>query len=45
MGAARITVEFELDVDLEAAANDVRDRVSRSLRKTYRWTLTRRSWP
>ena len=31
-GRSTITVEFELDVDLEAAANDVRDRVSRSLR-------------
>jgi multidrug efflux pump len=29
-GRSSITVEFELDVDLEAAANDVRDRVSRS---------------
>jgi multidrug efflux pump len=32
-GGANITVEFELGVDLEAAANDVRDRVSRSLRQ------------
>ncbi len=31
-GRSTITVEFELDVDLDAAANDVRDRVSRSLR-------------
>lgn len=31
-GRSTITVEFELDVDLEAAANDVRDRVSRSIR-------------
>ena len=31
-GRSTITVEFELDVDLEAAANDVRDRVSRSVR-------------
>jgi hydrophobe/amphiphile efflux-1 (HAE1) family protein len=31
-GRSTITVEFNLDVDLEAAANDVRDRVSRSLR-------------
>ena len=30
--SSRITIEFELDRDLEAAANDVRDRVSRSLR-------------
>jgi multidrug efflux pump len=28
-----ITVEFELDVDLEAAANDVRDRVARAKKK------------
>lgn len=31
-GRSTITVEFELDVDMEAAANDVRDRVARSLR-------------
>src|SRR5690606_23094315 len=31
-GRSSITVEFELDVDLEAAANDVRDRVSRPIR-------------
>jgi multidrug efflux pump len=31
-GRSTVTVEFELDVDLEAAANDVRDRVSRSIR-------------
>ncbi len=30
-GRSSITVEFGLDVDLETAANDVRDRVSRSL--------------
>jgi multidrug efflux pump len=42
-GRSSITVEFELDVDLEAAANDVRDRVSRAL-ATFRKTLTRRSW-
>jgi len=30
-GRSTITVEFELEVDLEAAANDVRDRVSRAL--------------
>ncbi|MFH1337176.1 MAG: efflux RND transporter permease subunit [Candidatus Zixiibacteriota bacterium] len=29
-GRSRITVEFELGVDMEAAANDVRDRVSRA---------------
>ena len=31
-GRSQITVEFELGVDMEAAANDVRDRVSRALR-------------
>ena len=31
-GRSTITVEFQLDVDLEAAANDVRDRVSRAVR-------------
>jgi len=31
-GRSSITVEFDLDVDLEAAANDVRDRVSRAIR-------------
>lgn len=31
-GRSTITVEFELDVDLEAAANDVRDRVSQAVR-------------
>jgi multidrug efflux pump len=31
-GNCRITVEFELTVDMETAANDVRDKVSRSLR-------------
>ncbi|HEX9251305.1 MAG TPA: efflux RND transporter permease subunit, partial [Ignavibacteriaceae bacterium] len=30
-GRSTVTVEFDIDVDLEAAANDVRDRVSRSL--------------
>jgi multidrug efflux pump len=30
-GRSRITVEFELGVDMEAAANDVRDRVSRAI--------------
>ena len=29
-GSSNITVEFELGVDMEAAANDVRDRVSRA---------------
>lgn len=31
-GRSTITVEFDLSVDLEAAANDVRDRVSRAIR-------------
>lgn len=31
-GSSNITVEFELGSDLEAAANDVRDKVSQSLR-------------
>jgi multidrug efflux pump len=31
-GRSTITVEFELGVDMEAAANDVRDRVSRAIR-------------
>jgi len=31
-GASRIRVEFELGTDLEAAANDVRDQVSRAVR-------------
>lgn len=31
-GTSRINVEFELGVDLEAAANDVRDKVSRAQR-------------
>ncbi|MDX2286290.1 MAG: efflux RND transporter permease subunit [Bacteroidia bacterium] len=30
-GRSTITVEFEIEVDLEAAANDVRDRVSRAI--------------
>jgi multidrug efflux pump len=30
-GRSTITVEFELQIDLEAAANDVRDRVSRAI--------------
>ncbi len=30
-GRSRITVEFELGVDMEAAANDVRDKVSRTV--------------
>jgi len=31
-GASNITVEFDLGVDLEAAANDVRDKVSQAVR-------------
>src|SRR5687768_13918015 len=31
-GTSRINVDFNLDIDLEAAANDVRDKVSRALR-------------
>ncbi|HEX2618274.1 MAG TPA: efflux RND transporter permease subunit, partial [Flavobacteriales bacterium] len=31
-GRSTVVVEFELDVDLEAAANDVRDRVSQAVR-------------
>lgn len=31
-GSSRITVEFDLSVDLETAANDVRDKVSRAQR-------------
>ena len=31
-GSSRITIEFELSVDLETAANDVRDKVSRAQR-------------
>lgn len=31
-GRSSITVEFELGIDMEAAANDVRDRVSRAIR-------------
>ncbi|MCS6796162.1 MAG: efflux RND transporter permease subunit, partial [Raineya sp.] len=32
-GVSNITVEFELGIDLEAAANDVRDKVSQALRQ------------
>ncbi len=35
-GSSRITVEFELSVDLETAANDVRDKVSRAQRQLPR---------
>lgn len=31
-GSSVITVEFDLDIDLEAAANDVRDKVSQAVR-------------
>jgi hydrophobe/amphiphile efflux-1 (HAE1) family protein len=33
IGSSRITVEFELDADLEKAANDVRDKVSQASRQ------------
>ena len=32
-GRSTITVEFDLDIDMEAATNDVRDRVSRALQR------------
>jgi multidrug efflux pump len=32
-GSSSITVEFNLDVDMEAAANDVRDKVSQAIRQ------------
>ncbi len=35
-GSSRITVEFELSVDMETAANDVRDKVSRAMRQLPR---------
>ncbi|MDY0098069.1 MAG: efflux RND transporter permease subunit [Bacteroidales bacterium] len=35
-GSSRITVEFELSVDLETAANDVRDKVSQAQRRLPR---------
>ena len=35
-GSSRITVEFELDVDMETAANDVRDKVSQAQRRLPR---------
>ena len=31
-GSSRINLEFDLDRDIDAAANDVRDRVSRAVR-------------
>jgi multidrug efflux pump subunit AcrB len=33
IGSSNITVEFELDADLEKAANDVRDKVSQATRR------------
>jgi multidrug efflux pump len=33
LGSSQITVEFNLDVDLERAANDVRDKVSQAVRQ------------
>jgi len=35
-GNSRITVEFELSVDMETAANDVRDKVSQAMRQLPR---------
>jgi len=35
-GRSRITVEFELSVDLETAANDVRDKVSQAMQRLPR---------
>lgn len=35
-GNSRITVEFELSVDMETAANDVRDKVSQAIRRLPR---------
>ena len=32
-GRCHITVEFELGIDMETAANDVRDKVSRAVRQ------------
>lgn len=32
-GSSKISVEFDLNTDLEAAANDVRDKVSRAIRQ------------
>ena len=42
-GQSRITVEFELSVDLETAANDVRDKVSRAQRYLPATATLRRS--
>ena len=33
LGSSNITVEFNLNIDLEAAANDVRDKVSQAIRQ------------
>ena len=33
LGSSSITVEFNLNIDLEAAANDVRDKVSQAVRQ------------
>ncbi len=33
LGSSNITVEFDLNIDLEAAANDVRDKVSQAVRQ------------
>src|ERR1044071_2735444 len=33
LGSSSVTVEFDLNTDLEAAANDVRDKVSQALRQ------------
>lgn len=41
-GRSSITVEFELGIDMDNAANDVRDRVSRAIRNLPP-TLTRQS--
>jgi HAE1 family hydrophobic/amphiphilic exporter-1/multidrug efflux pump len=40
-GSSSITVEFNLDKDLEEAANDVRDKVSQAIREAYRKILMR----
>jgi multidrug efflux pump len=38
-GSSRITVEFELTVDMETAANDVRDKVSQAMRQLQKLML------
>jgi multidrug efflux pump len=40
-GRSNITVEFGLEVDIEAAANEVRDRVSRAVRNLPRMPIHR----